>query len=75
VSEPIRTYDAIYVERVDQRVLQDRSVWEKTKETQRAQATNQLRQQKVRDFLQNLRESAKVVDRRKEIESANRAAQ
>jgi peptidyl-prolyl cis-trans isomerase D len=75
VSAPIRTYDAIYVERVDQRVLQDRSVWEKTKETQRAQATNQLRQQKVRDFLQNLRESAKVVDRRKEIESANRAAQ
>jgi peptidyl-prolyl cis-trans isomerase D len=75
VSAPIRTYDAIFVERVDQRVLQDRSVWEKTKETQRAQATNQLRQQKVRDFLQNLRETAKVVDRRKEIESANRAAQ
>ncbi len=75
VSAPIRTYDAIYVERVDQRVLQDRSAWEKTKETQRVQATNQLRQQKVRDFLQNLRESAKVVDRRKEIESANRAAQ
>jgi len=75
VSAPIRTYDAIFVERVDQRVLQDRSVWEKTKETQRAQATNQLRQQKVRDFLQNLRESAKVVDHRKEIESANRAAQ
>ena len=75
VSAPIRTYDAIFVERVDQRVTQDRSVWEKTKETQRAQATNQLRQQKVRDFLQNLRENAKVVDRRKEIESANRAAQ
>jgi len=75
VSAPIRTYDAIFVERVDQRVMQDRSVWEKTKETQRAQLTNQLRQQKVRDFLQNLRESAKVVDHRKEIESANRQAQ
>jgi len=75
VSAPIRTYDAIFVERVDQRVMQDRSVWEKTKETQRAQLTNQLRQQKVRDFLQNLRENAKVTDRRKEIESANRQAQ
>ncbi|HZK78771.1 MAG TPA: peptidyl-prolyl cis-trans isomerase [Gemmatimonadaceae bacterium] len=75
VSAPIRTYDAIFVERVDQRVLQDRAVFEKTKETQRAPLTNQLRQQKVRDFLQNLRESAKVVDKRKEIESANRQAQ
>ncbi|MEP6508574.1 MAG: peptidyl-prolyl cis-trans isomerase [Gemmatimonadales bacterium] len=75
VSAPIRTYDAIFVERVDQRVMQDRSVFEKTKETQRAQLTNQLRQQKVRDFLENLRENAKVTDRRKEIESANRQAQ
>ena len=75
VSAPIRTYDAIFIERVDQRVMQDRTVWEKTKETQRAQVTNQLRQQKVRDFLQNLRESAKVTDRRKQIESANRQAQ
>ena len=75
VSAPIRTYDAIFVERVDQRVMQDRAEWEKTKESQRAQATNQLRQQKVRDFLQNLRETAKVVDRRKEIESANRVGQ
>ena len=75
VSAPIRTYDAIFVERVDQRVMQDRAEWEKIKGTQRAQATNQLRQQKVRDFLQNLRESAKVTDRRKEIESANRTVQ
>ena len=72
VSAPIRTYDAIFIERVDQRAMQDRAQWEKTKQTQRAQVTNQLKQQKVRDFLQNLRESAKVVDRRKEIESANR---
>ncbi|MEO5904308.1 MAG: peptidyl-prolyl cis-trans isomerase [Gemmatimonadaceae bacterium] len=75
VSAPIRTYDAIFVERVDQRVIQDRTVFEQTKEIQRAQITNQLRQQKVRDFLQNLRETAKVTDRRKEIESANRQAQ
>ena len=72
VSAPIRTYDAIFVERVDQRVLQDRAEWEKLKATQRSQVTNQLRQQKVRDFLTNLRESAKIVDHRKEIESANR---
>jgi peptidyl-prolyl cis-trans isomerase D len=72
VSTPIRVYDGIFVERVDQRVLQDRAQWEKTKTAQRAQVTQQLRQQRVRDFLQNLRDNAKISDRRKEIESAQR---
>ena len=74
VSKPIRTYDAIFVERVDQRVLQERSEWEKQKDAQRATVTQQLKQQRVREFLANLRESAKVDDMRKEIEAANRAA-
>ena len=73
VSAPIRTYDAIFIERVDQRSLQDRAKWETMKDAQRAQVTQQLRQQRVRDFLTNLRENAKVVDRRKEIDTANRA--
>jgi peptidyl-prolyl cis-trans isomerase D len=74
VSAPIRTYDAIFVERVDQRTLQDRAKWETMKDAQRAQVTQQLRQQRVRDFLTNLRENAKIVDRRKEIDAANRAS-
>lgn len=74
VSKPIRIYDAIFVQRVDQRVEQDRSEWEKVKDAQRAQVTQQLRQQRVREFLLNLREQAKIVDRRKEVEVANRAA-
>ncbi len=72
VSAPIRVYDGIFVERVDQRVLQDRSAWEKEKSAQRAQVTQQLRQQRVRDFLQNLRDAAKITDRRKEVETAQR---
>ena len=74
VSKPIRIYDAIFVERVDQLVLQDRAEWEKQKDAQRATATQQLKQQRVREFLANLRESAKVKDMRAEIEAANRAA-
>lgn len=74
VSAPIRVYDGIFVERVDQRVLQEKSAWEKEKLNQRAQVMQTLRQQRVRDFLQNLRESAKVTDRRKEIEAAQRQA-
>ena len=59
---------------MDQRVQQERSEWEKAKDAQRAQITQQLRQQRVREFLINLREGAKVSDKRKEIEAANRAA-
>ena len=74
VSQAIRTFDAIFVQRVDQRSVADRAEWEKGKVAQRAQVTSQLRQQRVRDFLTNLRESAEVTDRRREIETANRQA-
>ncbi|HXV16285.1 MAG TPA: peptidyl-prolyl cis-trans isomerase, partial [Gemmatimonadaceae bacterium] len=74
VSAPIRVYDGIFVERVDQRVLKDKAEFEKQKAAQREIVTQQLRQQRVRDFLQNLRDNAKIVDRRKEIEAAQRQA-
>lgn len=74
VSAPIRVYDGIFVERVDQRVLKEKSEFEKQKAAQRDVVTQQLRQQRVRDFLQNLRDNAKIVDRRKEIEAAQRQA-
>lgn len=74
VSAPIRIYDAIFVQRVDQRVLQDRATWEAQKDAQRMQVTQQLKQQRVREFLVNLRESATVKDKRKDVEAANRRA-
>ncbi len=74
VSAPIRIYDAIFVQRVDQRVLQDRATWEAQKDSQRMQVTQQLKQQRVREFLVNLRESATVKDKRKDVEAANRRA-
>ncbi len=73
VSAPIRVYDGIFVERVDKRTLTNREDFEKQKATQRTSITQQLRQQRVRDFLQNLRDAAKIVDRRKEIEAAQRS--
>ena len=72
VSSPIRVYDGIFVERVDKRTMTDRAAWEKQKDEQRKTVLGQLRQQRVRDFLQNLRDNAKIVDRRNEIESAQR---
>ena len=72
VSSPIRVYDGIFVERVNKRTTVSKADWEKQKATQRTSVTQQLRQQRVRDFLQNLRDNAKIVDKRKEIEAANR---
>ena len=60
------------MERVDQRVLKEKSEWEKQKDAQRATVVTQLRQQRVRDFLTNLRENAKIVDKRKEVEASQR---
>jgi peptidyl-prolyl cis-trans isomerase D len=72
VSAPVRTHDAIFIERVDRRILSDSATWEKQKHAQRVQLANQVRQQRIRDFLTNLRESAKIEDKRKEVEAANR---
>ena len=74
VSTPVKTHDGVFVERVDTRIVADSAVWEKQKEAQRVQLTNQIRQQRIRQFLTNLRESATIVDNRKQVESANRRA-
>lgn len=72
VSAPVRTHDAIFIERMDRRILADSATWEKQKDVQRVQLASQIRQQRIREFLTNLRESAKIEDKRKEIEAANR---
>ncbi len=74
VSAPVKTRDAVYVLRVDRRVNADRAAWEKQKAQQRAQVIQRLRQQRVREFLAGLRESAKIQDFRKEIQQQTRQA-
>jgi peptidyl-prolyl cis-trans isomerase D len=72
VSEPIRSTGAVVVERVDSRTPANRATFEAQKEALRSQALNQLRQQRVREFLTNLRAVAKVDDKRKQIEASAR---
>jgi peptidyl-prolyl cis-trans isomerase D len=72
VSDPIRSVGAVVVERVDQRALADSAAWEAQKVVQRQSEINTLRQQRVRLFLDNLRQTAKITDRRKQIEAAAR---
>lgn len=66
VSEPIVTDNAVYVMRVDRRVQADRAAWEQQKEVQRAGTVQQLREQRVQQFMRNLRQNANVEDYRRE---------
>ena len=73
VSAPVRTSDALYVLRVDKRVQADSAAWLKQKEQQRQARLQQLQQQRVQMFLQDLRASAKIDDRRKQLNAATRS--
>jgi parvulin-like peptidyl-prolyl isomerase len=72
VSPPIRTEGAVYVLRTDKRVEADRSAWSAQMTVQRAQVTRGMRDQRVRLFLEGLRKSAKIDDRRKQIQTSQR---
>ena len=72
VSEPVRTEEALFVMRVDKRVLTDTAKWAAQKGVQRQQVTNSLRDQRLRLYLANLRKDAKVEDRRKELNALQR---
>ena len=75
VSEPIRAMAGVVVERADNRVPANRAAFEAQKEGLRQRALQQLRQDRVRDYLANLRLVAKIDDNRKKIEASSRRAQ
>jgi peptidyl-prolyl cis-trans isomerase D len=75
VSQPVKTSEAAYVLRVDKRVVADSAAWEKQKQEQRQLRLRQLRDARVQMFMVDLRKAAKIVDHRKEINSAVRRQQ
>ncbi|MGH7636373.1 MAG: peptidyl-prolyl cis-trans isomerase [Gemmatimonadaceae bacterium] len=75
VSAPIRDETGIYVIRVDRRVNADRAAFDQQKNTLRAQRIQQLRQQRLQLFLDDLRKSAEIEDHRGEINAALRRLQ
>ncbi|HEY4305704.1 MAG TPA: peptidyl-prolyl cis-trans isomerase [Gemmatimonadaceae bacterium] len=72
VSQPIKTDNGVFVERVDKRIVADSAQWAAQKDAQKTIRLQQLRQQRIQMFLQDLRKSAKVDDRRKAINAAAR---
>ena len=74
VSAPVRTEDAVFVLRVDRRTQSDRAQFEAQKATLREQQTNAYRQQRLQEFIQNLRDVADIDDNRRNIARAQAQA-
>ncbi|MEJ7810851.1 MAG: peptidyl-prolyl cis-trans isomerase [Gemmatimonadaceae bacterium] len=69
ISEPIKTRTGVFILRVERRQLADQAAWEAQKQVQRTALTGRLREQRVQQFMSNLREEAKIVDDRRKIRS------
>jgi peptidyl-prolyl cis-trans isomerase D len=61
---PVQLADRVILIRVDRRIPADRGEWEDQKEFQRAQVTAQLRQERLERWLDGLRETVRIDDRR-----------
>jgi peptidyl-prolyl cis-trans isomerase D len=72
VSAPVKTDDAVFVIRVNRRVTADSAAWLAQKTVQRQQRAQGQQQQAIQMYLQDLRQGAKVDDRRKAINAAAR---
>jgi len=72
VSQPVKTEPAVVVLRVNKRVMSDSAAWAAQKQAQRTARLQQLREQRVQIFMSDLRKSAKVEDRRKQINATVR---
>jgi peptidyl-prolyl cis-trans isomerase D len=72
VAGPFTAVEGMVVMRVDARTEANRQTFEAEKSVQRQQLTQSLRQQKVDEFLTNLRERVKIDDRRAEVQAALR---
>jgi peptidyl-prolyl cis-trans isomerase D len=73
VSAPIATRDGVFVLRVDRRAEADSAAWVAVKEPQRLQVTQALRQARAAQWVQELRRSADVEDKRADVRAALRA--
>ncbi len=69
VGGPFRSLDGLTVMRVDYRVEADRAAFDIQKDIQRAQVLQALRQQQVNAYLANLRDHAKISDKRVQVQA------
>jgi peptidyl-prolyl cis-trans isomerase D len=73
ISEPIATDDGVFVLRVDRRIDATREAFEAQKVAQRDNAIRVLQDARMREFMQGIRETADITDRRKQLTAAARS--
>lgn len=66
VAGPARVQDRVVLLRVEDRIEADREAWEAQKEEQRARLVGEIREARLQRWLDGLRESVRIVDRRAE---------
>ena len=71
VSAPVRTEDGVFVMRVDRRTQSNRADFEAQKASLKEQQLNAYRQQRLQEFIENLRDVAKIDDNRKNLARAH----
>ena len=67
IGGPVATENNVYLVQTLEKVEADSAVWEEGKDLQRARLAYQLQQQRLDQWLQGLREVARIVDRREEV--------
>ncbi len=67
VGDPIRETAAVFVIRTDARKPSDKATFDAQKKDLRARRLQQLKQQRLQMYLDDLRKSAKLTDNRKEL--------
>lgn len=72
VSAPVSTRDAVYVLRVDRRVPADSAAFVAGLPGFRNQLVEGLRTERVQTYLGGLRENAKIIDKRRDIQASLR---
>jgi peptidyl-prolyl cis-trans isomerase D len=72
IGPPVRAVDGVAVLRVDSRTDATRTAFDAQKDQQRSQLIQQLRQQRVEEYMASLRESNKVEDHRVKVMAALR---
>jgi parvulin-like peptidyl-prolyl isomerase len=69
-SDPVTTDQAVFVLRVDRRVPSDSATWAKQKDSQRQKLLRDLQEQRIEEFVADLKDVAKITDNRKALEAA-----
>ncbi len=67
ITSPLKAADGMAVLRVDRRVETDKAAFESQKSEQRSQVMQSLRQSRVEEYMNSLRESVKVEDNRAKV--------